>query len=723
MAEMNIDIEDSEKIYRQYNSGDRASYGTQIAEDRDFTMNAMWEVEDANALDAANEPAITVNEITPSIDLVVSMLTENNPRFVFGGTQGDDIDIASDISDLHAHIYDISNGESILKRAAMDYEVAGMGALMTFVDTEADNGNGEIFITEIDPQDLYIDPNSKKEDSSDAEHILVVKNFTQEFIKNNYPDLWAKHEDGTKVLEMISADDYPSSTRDTQEDQVQYSNFEGADTSKAQGIKYRAIDRYSKIRDKRFYVKDSSSGYEKVLTKEQFEQYADEPAVILVRTNEERFVTTNEVQDFIQLAEDTNGVFHLVETQDGVQRMPGVETANAVPFSTTTIKVTTKRELIESGVIELEFPKVPRIRRVFSIGRQLVSEPDILPVKDHVIVTFRAHDQRNPFPMSDVRLVRPLQEQLNKMNSKIVAYLSKVASMNIFVPKGSGMKKQLEDRAGQPGLNVFEYDAELGGIPIVAQMPPLPAGIFEDKQSVIFQIQRIIGAYAALDGNAPSAPRTKGGTILQDEFGQRRVNMKRKDLERAINQLAKVISQLIPFVYTEEKVIRITEPNRDTKEVRFNVKNADKIINDLTVSVFDVKVISGSTMPTNQLQRYEILNNAFQSRILLDNKALIENLPFISNVDEILEREDKLKQAMQQLQAMDEEIKKLKGDLQTANRAEVQAEKKVEVQKFKTDLNAMSSDVKAKVEITKSALTDEVKKSKDNNKPVKQTSK
>jgi hypothetical protein len=704
---INIDVEDSEKIYDQYRTGDRAAYGTQIAEDRDFTMNAMWETEDANALDAANEPALTINEVTPSIDLVVSMLTENNPRFVFGGTQSDDIDIASDISDLHSHIYDISNGQAIMKRSAMDYEVAGMGAMMAYVDTEGDNGKGEILITDIDPQDLYIDPNSKKEDSSDAEHILVVKNLTQEFVKKNYPEL-----DITK-LQMIAADDYPASTRDNLEDQVQYPNFQGADTSKASGIKYRAIDRYSKIRDKRYHVKDTTNGYEKILTKQQYIEYASEPAVILTQAEQEKIITGSEARDFIQFAEESGKVFHLMLDNGQPVKMPGIEHEGSIPFTTTTIDVVNREYLVQLGIIELTFPSVPRIQRVFSIGRYLVSK-DILPVKDHVVVTYMAHHQRNPYPMSDVRLVKPLQEQLNKMNSKLIAYLNSVASLNIFLPMGSGLKKQLEENMGRAGIKLYEYDAELGGVPVVAQMPPLPAGIFEDKQSVIYQIQRIIGAYAASDGNAVQMPQTKGGTILQDEFGQRRVNMKRKDLERALNQLAKVISQLIPNVYREEKVIRITEPNRDGKQVRFNVKNADRIVNDLTTQVYDVKVISGSTAPTNQLQKYDIINNAMQSGVLQDNRALIENLPFISNVDEILEREDRLKQAMQQLQAMDEEIKKLKGDLQTSNRAEVQAEKKVEVQKFKTDLKEMGSDIKADVKVTKARLSDEVK-----NKPTK----
>ena len=714
MADINIDVEDSEKIYNQYNTGDRASYGDQIAEDRDFTMNAMWDVTDANAMAAANEPALTINEVTPSIDLVVSMLTENNPRFMFGGTQSDDISIAADISDLHSHIYDISKGQSIMKRSAMDYEVAGMGAFMVYVDGEADNGKGEILITDVDPQELYIDPLSKKEDSSDADHILVVKNLTQEYVKENYPELWAAHESGKRPLTMIVGNSYPASSRDSQEDQIQYPDFSGADTSKASGIKYRAIDRYSRIKDKRYAVKDTISGYEKVFTEDEYNDYLNEDAIILVQAGHETFITTAEVRDFLRIAEE-NPVFHLMlDPQSGsISRMPGVEHPGAIPNSTTQIQVVPKGHLKDLGLIEVTFPRVPRIRRVFDIGRQLVMKPDILPIKDHPVVTYRAHDQRNPYPMSDVRLVRPLQEQLNKMNSKIVAYLNKAASMNVFVPKGSGIKKQMEQNAGKAGMNIYEYDSELGGIPIVAQMPPLPAGIFEDKQSIIYQIQRIIGAYAASDGNVAQMPETKGGTILQDEFGQRRVNMKRKDLERALNQLAKVIAQLIPHVYKEEKVIRITEPNRDGREVKFNV-NADRIINDLSI-VYDVKVISGSTAPTNQMLRYELLTNAFQTGVLKDNKALIENLPFIANIDEILEREDNLKKAMQQIQAMDEEIKKLSGDLQTANRAEVQAEKKVEVMKFSSGLKSTGSDLQADVKIAKARISDEVKKQKPTN--------
>ena len=71
---------------------------------------------------------------------------------------------------------------------------------------------------------------------------------------------------------------------------------------------------------------------------------------------------------------------------------------------------------------------------------------DILPLEDYPVIPFMLHHMRNPFPQGDIVRVRPLQEQLNKTNSKLTAYLSKMTSLNVFVPIGSGLKKDLEDQ-------------------------------------------------------------------------------------------------------------------------------------------------------------------------------------------------------------------------------------------------------------------------------------
>src|SRR3990167_593468 len=546
-VKLSPDVELNERLYEDYKTSDRQNWGKQFVECRDFKMGAQWESADADALEAANEPALAINEIAPSIDLVVSMLTENNPRFQVVAAEPSDTGLASDVADLHNYIWDISSGTMVMERACNDFEDGGLGAFFVYTDSFADYGKGELKITDVDPLDLYIDPNSKKIDCSDASNILIVKNLTKSQVEKNYPNF------PFDEAQAIEADAYPSSTRQLSEDQVQYPEI----TSSTGGImKYRAIDRYTKVYEKRYHVLDEISGFEKVFQEDKMIEYMQEPVAVTVMNGIETYETKpRKVEELIQLAKDTGGIYHqMINPMTGQPEiMPGVEHGGtAIPGSTTQIKITNKKELIDSGIIKVNNPKIPRIKRVFTIANIEMAN-DILPLEDYPVIPFMLHHMRNPFPQGDIVRVRPLQEQLNKTNSKLTAYLSKMTSLNVFVPIGSGLKKDLEERAGKPGLNIFEVDMELGGMPVVAQYPPMPAGAYEDKSQIINQIQRIIGAYAISDGNVQQAPQTKGGTILLDEYGQRRINWKRRKLEKALNQTAKVISQYIPSVTQRKK--------------------------------------------------------------------------------------------------------------------------------------------------------------------------
>lgn len=695
----------SEQILQDYKNSDRQSWATQAVEDKMFMLGAQWESDDAQAIEANNQSALSNNEITPSIDLVVAMLTENNPRWQFVGSESSDIKIASDIADLHSYIWDNSSGTMILENAVKDYEVTGMGALMAYIDPFGDYGKGEIKVTDIDPLDIYVDPLTKRSDCQDTPHFLIVKDLSENQIKATFPNF-----DLTDVSEISVGTQYPSNSRNTSEDQVLYPDT--LDT------KYTCIDRYTKIKVKRFHVYDSISEYEKILTEEQYSEYAKEPAVIVVTSGVETYHTARgEVNKYMSMLQQMGDTFHyMIDPMSGQpQLMPGAEHGgSSVPGSTTQIIPTNKGQLINEGVIKVDFPLITRVQRVLTIGGKTAFE-DILPIEDYPIVTFMLHSQRNPYPMSDVRLVRPIQEQLNKTVSLKIAYMTNVVNVKYFIPQGNGsLKKDIEKNGGKAGFQVFEYDAETGGVPIPVQHTQFPTSFYSEDNLYRQQIQRIIGAYAVADGDAAQAPTTKGGTILIDEYGQRRVNLKRKRIEGAMNQLAKVICQMIPNVYTEEKVIRIVEPNRKPKEVRFNSIEDDRIINDLSLR-YDVKVVTASTMPTNKMMRFEILNNAFQSGVLRDPTPIIQNLD-VPNVDEILEREDMVKNLQQALAQAEEQIKGLQGDLQTANRAEVQAEKKVEVMKTKTQLDRVGNRLESATMLGMQRINDYTKQAKEKTK-------
>jgi len=62
---------------------------------------------------------------------------------------------------------------------------------------------------------------------------------------------------------------------------------------------------------------------------------------------------------------------------------------------------------------------------------------------------------------------------------------------------------------------------------------------------------------------------------------------------------------------------------------------------------------------------------------------------------------------MQQMQAMQEELKRVKGDLQTAQREEVHAKKRLEVEKFSSKLDKVSNRADMASSLFKARLGDQ----------------
>lgn len=62
---------------------------------------------------------------------------------------------------LLEYIWQISEGNTVLRRVVDDYYVTGLGAALVYVDPMMDMGKGEVCIHDVDPLDIYIDPNSR----------------------------------------------------------------------------------------------------------------------------------------------------------------------------------------------------------------------------------------------------------------------------------------------------------------------------------------------------------------------------------------------------------------------------------------------------------------------------------------------------------------------------------------------------------------------------------
>ena len=131
------------------------------------------------------------------------------------------------------------------------------------------------------------------------------------------------------------------------------------------------------------------------------------------------------------------------------------------------------------------------------------------------------------------------------------------------------------------------------------------------------------------------------------------------------------------------------------------------IENDILLGQFDIRIIGNSTMPSNKWGEWNIYMEAYQAGLIDRQEALKKTEIF--DKEGVMQRMDIVQQLQQQLQGAQEQIKKLSGDLQTANRAEVQSRKRTEVEKFKTSLKGQELESKSAGKVAINKLESAVK--------------
>ena len=254
------------------------------------------------------------------------------------------------------------------------------------------------------------------------------------------------------------------------------------------------------------------------------------------------------------------------------------------------------------------------------------------------------------------------------------------------------------------------------GQPIVAGPVPLPNELYKNEADAKADIERLLGIYALMQGDIGSAPQTFKGTVALDEFGQRRIKSKRDDVEECLNQLAKVVVGLVQYVYTDQKVLRLMQPNNRPLEMEINSPIYDDVgnlmgkVNDITVGKYDVVVLSGSTLPSNRFARFEYYMQLYQAG-LIDQLEVLKQTD-VADMEGVLERAGQMQQMQSQIQAQTDEIKKLKGDLQTAQRESLHDRKRLEVKEFEKKLAKAEAKVEMASQLYKSRLSDELKMAK-----------
>lgn len=702
-------VNETIELLQDYESA-RSTYEREAKEDYDFYHGAQWTEAQRYELLSKNQNPIVVNVIYPAVEQARAMLTTNKPRFSTTGREDSDTRTGRVFSELLTWIWDRNDGNVKLKQIITDYYVLGMGVGIVYFDPHADLGKGEIKFESVNPLDVYIDPNSRDPFCRDASNILVTGVMTKEQLEVMYPGIdlegcvQADRARGTKNFSM----------RYGGEGQTAYIWDDTHD-------RYETVDRYQKKKVPRYHVYDPNSGLEKILTQEDFDVFTKEVAVSVTEQGKTRYITAEqEVNEALEFMAEVGQTYHFMPnpTPGGQPYiMPGPADELAIPNSQVDMDILSMGELITMGIIALDTVLQDRIWRTLLIGEKPFYENWVNKnLDEYPIIFFMNRHRRDPYPLSDVRVVRPLQEYVNKIRSLIQAHASSSTNVKLLMPEGGADKAEVQKEWSKSGSGVIFFNPEggNGAVPIVVGPIPLPNELYKNEADARKDIQEILGIYALMQGDAGQAPSTYKGTVALDEYGQRRIRSKKDDIEAGLNQMARVIISYIQFYYKEAKVIRIIRPNNSPQEVAINQPIYDDLsgavigkINDVTVGSYDVIVVSGSMLPSNRWAQFEYYVQMYELG-LIDQVEVLKKTEVV-DVEGVLNRFSELQALRNQVAQLEEEVKNLTGDLQTATRETVSAQKRTEVEKFKGELKGMGSDARKATELYKNRLDDDRK--------------
>ena len=134
-------------------------------------------------------------------------------------------------------------------------------------------------------------------------------------------------------------------------------------------------------------------------------------------------------------------------------------------------------------------------------------------------------------------------------------------------------------------------------------------------------------------------------------------------------------------------------------------------MNDVTVGRYDVQVVSGSTMPSNRWARFEYYKELFQMGVI-DQVELLQQTD-VADMEGVLERSGQAAQMQGQISQLEEQLKKVKGDLQTAQRESLHDRKRVELKDFEVKLAKMEAQMAAAAQLYKHRTNDHLRDVKE----------
>tara|TARA_R100001594_G_scaffold51678_1_gene85159 strand:- start:28403 stop:30433 length:2031 start_codon:yes stop_codon:yes gene_type:complete len=644
----------NQELHREWRNA-RSDWDTEARQDIDFYLGNHFTSNESDELASRNQADIPMDRVSAAIEKFKAVLTSRAPAFTINPREDSDVQVASLWRSIMGYIWELSDGDWQMKQAIQDYATTGMGYLYAYIDTESDFGRGDVKFTYVDPFRVYASPNSRDRWFGDSDGLILSTILTGEQAVNLYPELGDRQDPETGevvpgIIRELSGftydeEDYPSS-----HNKNSMTVFTPADVKDKDSLsvdKYQVLERFYKVKVPFYRVIDLKTQDETILSQDEYYEFISE--------NKEAFDI---------------GAFTAIEVLQ------------------------------------------TRVKVCASLG-EIVLYEQVLNTDEYPIVPLPNIWTGTPYPKSDISRARPMQRLLNKLWSLALSHAQASAGLKLLVPLGSvDDLDQLEKDWANPNA-VIEVDSSQGE-PHYPAPQPLSGEFYRLIQQSEFYIDFIFGLPEMMHGFAEKAPETVRATERMISLGSERPKSKLRDIEFSVNKLGKVMYNLAKGHYTYKKIFRLAQPNNNITEVMANFyTDVSGAVLDLKkdkhlLDQHDIRIEPGSTMPSNKYAELNVYLEAFQMGIV-DRYEVLKKNPELFDKEGIMRRTEEKQLMQQQMQAMEEQIKNLQGDLQTAQRESVSDRKRVEVEKFKSRLSEVNSESKADRRVQRGKLENEVK--------------
>ena len=356
------------------------------------------------------------------------------------------------------------------------------------------------------------------------------------------------------------------------------------------------------------------------------------------------------------------------------------------------------QELIDQGSVTEKIIYTTKVRETCVVG-DLIYYDEILPIDSYPIIPACNEHTGTPYPSGDVRHAKSPQRMLNRTEALLISHTSATTNFKLVVEDGAIDPKELQ-KWNIPNAIIRANPGALRDGKIKEYAPPaVSSQLFTEKSRYELDIEQVFGSYKFLQGYGEGSPGTVGEAQIIEESVSKKQGWKVMPVYDMLTIAGKIISAWIPFVYNQERVVRITSPNGMMEDVRVNEavmnKNGEiERLYDITTNLIDIRVVVGSTKaksPMADLQRDIQLMGAG----IYDKTQVIMNMRTDDDKASLIQRHGEISQYQQTIQGLQEQVKKLSGDLQTRERELFHTKMRAEVSEATKNVSQAVSNIKA----------------------------